>query len=46
VGDYPSIQDIEASQKGLASTPIGIKRRKEDIQLAPSEGVVGGVKSR
>ena len=46
VGDYPSVQDIEASQKGQASTPIGVRRRKEDIQLAPSEGVVGGVKSR
>ena len=46
VGDYPSVQDIEASQKGQASTPIGVKRRKEDIQLAPSEGVVGGIKNR
>jgi penicillin-binding protein 2 len=46
VGDYPSEQDIEASQKGLASTPIGVRRRKDDIQLAPSEGVVGGLKSR
>jgi penicillin-binding protein 2 len=46
VGDYPSVQDIEASQKGLASTPIGVKRRKDDIQLAPSEGVVGGIKNR
>jgi hypothetical protein len=46
VGDYPSVQDIEASQKGLASTPIGVKRRKEDIQLAPSEGVVGSIKNR
>ena len=46
VGDYPSEQDIEDSQKGLASTPIGVRRRKDDIQLAPSEGVVGGLKSR
>jgi penicillin-binding protein 2 len=46
LGDYPSVEDIEASQKGLASTPIGKRRRKEDIQLVPSEGVVGGVKNR
>ena len=41
LGDYPSKEDIEASQKGLASSPIGVRRRKEDIQLTPSEGVVG-----
>jgi penicillin-binding protein 2 len=41
LGDYPSMDDIEASQKGVASTPIGVRRRKEDIQLIPSEGVVG-----
>ena len=41
LGEYPSMDDIEASQKGLASTPIGVKRRKESIQLIPSEGVVG-----
>jgi penicillin-binding protein 2 len=46
LGDYPSVEDIEASQKGLASTPIGTRRRKEDIQLVPSEGVVGGGKNR
>jgi penicillin-binding protein 2 len=41
LGDYPSLEDIEASQKGLAATPIGVRRRKESIQLTPSEGVVG-----
>ena len=41
LGEYPSLEDIEASQKGLASTPIGVRRRKESIQLIPSEGVVG-----
>jgi penicillin-binding protein 2 len=41
LGEYPSMDDIEAAQKGLASTPIGVKRRKESIQLIPSEGVVG-----
>jgi penicillin-binding protein 2 len=46
LGDYPSEEDIEASQKGLASTPIGKRRRKEDIQLLPNEGVVGGGKNR
>jgi penicillin-binding protein 2 len=46
LGEYPSVEDIEASQKGLASTPIGTRRRKEDIQLVPSEGVVGGGKNR
>jgi penicillin-binding protein 2 len=45
-GDYPSMEDIEASQKGLASSPIGVRRRKEDIQLAPSEGVVGVMGNR
>ena len=39
LGDYPSLEDIEASQKGLASTPIGKPRRKEEISLNPSEGV-------
>ena len=46
LGDYPSAEDIEASQKGLASTPIGTRRRKDAIQLLPSEGVVGGGKNR
>jgi len=41
LGEYPSMDDSEAAQKGLASTPIGVKRRKESIQLIPSEGVVG-----
>jgi penicillin-binding protein 2 len=41
LGDYPSKEDIEASQKGMASSPIGVRRRKEDVQLIPSEGVVG-----
>ncbi len=41
LGDYPSLEDIEASQKGTAVTPIGVRRRKEDIQLLSSEGVVG-----
>jgi len=40
LGDYPSPEDIEASQKGLATTPIGKPRRKEDILLNPSEGVI------
>ena len=40
-GDYPSMEDIEASQKGMASTPLGVRRRKADIQLIPSEGVTG-----
>jgi penicillin-binding protein 2 len=46
LGDYPSQEDIEASQKGLTSTPIGTRRRKDDIPLVPSEGVVGGGKNR
>lgn len=41
LGEYPSLEDIEASQKGTAVTPIGVRRRKEDIQLLSSEGVVG-----
>ena len=41
LGDYPSLEDIEASQKGVASTPVGVKRRKDEIQLLSSEGVVG-----
>ena len=41
LGEYPSMEDIEAAQKGLASTPIGDRRRKESVQLIPSEGVVG-----
>jgi penicillin-binding protein 2 len=41
LGDYPSLEDIDASQKGTAVTPIGVRRRKEDIQLLSSEGVVG-----
>jgi penicillin-binding protein 2 len=40
LGDYPSPEDIEASQKGLASTPIGKPRRKEEVTLNPSEGVI------
>jgi penicillin-binding protein 2 len=39
LGEYPSVEDIEASQKGLAVTPVGVKRRKEDVQLISSEGV-------
>jgi penicillin-binding protein 2 len=46
LGTYPSIEDIEAAQKGQAVTPIGVKRRKEDIQLTPSEGVVGVMGNR
>jgi penicillin-binding protein 2 len=46
LGDYPSLQDIEASQKGLASSPVGVRRRKEDIQLTPSEGVTGAMGNR
>jgi penicillin-binding protein 2 len=46
VGDYPSVEDIEASQKGLASTPIGVRRKKDDVQLISGEGVVGGLKNR
>jgi penicillin-binding protein 2 len=41
LGEYPSMEDIEASQKGLAVTPIGVKRRKEDVQLITTEGVAG-----
>jgi len=41
LGEYPSIEDIEASQKGLAVTPIGVKRRKEDVKLITTEGVAG-----
>ena len=41
LGEYPSLEDIEASQKGLAVTPVGVKRRKEEIRLIPSEGVAG-----
>ena len=46
LGDYPSAEDIEASQKGLATSPMGVRRRKEDILLTPTEGVVGGIKNR
>jgi hypothetical protein len=46
LGDYPSLEDIDASQKGLASTPIGVRRRKDNVQLISSEGVVAGAKSR
>ena len=46
LGDYPSMEDIEASQKGLASAPIGVKRRKEDIRLTPGEGVAGVIGNR
>jgi penicillin-binding protein 2 len=46
LGDYPSIEDIEASQKGLAASPVGVRRRKEDILLTPSEGVVGVMGNR
>ncbi len=46
LGTYPSLEDIEAAQKGQAVTPIGVKRRKEDIQLTPSEGVVGVMGNR
>jgi hypothetical protein len=35
------MEDIEASQKGLAVTPIGVKRRKEDVKLITTEGVAG-----
>jgi penicillin-binding protein 2 len=41
LGEYPSLEDIEASQKGLAATPIGVRRRKEDVLLKQSEGVAG-----
>jgi penicillin-binding protein 2 len=41
LGEYPSMEDIEASQKGLAVTPIGVKRRKEDVKLITTEGVAG-----
>ncbi len=46
MGDYPSMDDIVASQKGMAATPIGVRRRKDDIQLVPSEGVVGVMGNR
>ena len=46
LGDYPSIEDIDASQKGLAASPIGVRRKKEEIVLAPSEGVVRLVSNR
>ena len=35
------MEDIEASQKGMATAPIGLKRRKDDVQLISSEGVAG-----
>ena len=41
LGEYPSMEDIEASQKGMATAPIGLKRRKDDVQLISSEGVAG-----
>ena len=46
LGDYPSIEDIDASQKGLAASPIGLRRKKEEIVMAPSEGVVRLVGNR
>ncbi|MFM7005330.1 MAG: penicillin-binding transpeptidase domain-containing protein, partial [Limnohabitans sp.] len=46
LGDYPSIEDIDASQKGLAASPIGVRRKKEEIVMAPSEGVVRLVGNR
>jgi penicillin-binding protein 2 len=46
LGDYPSIEDIDASQKGLAASPIGVRRKKEEIVMVPSEGVVGVAKNR
>ncbi len=46
LGDYPSLDDIQASQKGAAATPIGVRRRKEDVQLIPTEGVAGVMGNR
>jgi len=33
LGQYPSQEDIEATQKGLTAGPIGTPRRREDISL-------------
>jgi penicillin-binding protein 2 len=46
LGEYPSLEDIEASQKGLAATPVGTKRRKEEVQLISSEGVATSMGKR
>jgi penicillin-binding protein 2 len=46
LGDYPSLEDLEASQKGLATSPIGVRRRKEEVQLLSREGVVGVMGNR
>ncbi|MBM3386331.1 MAG: penicillin-binding protein 2 [Betaproteobacteria bacterium] len=32
---YPSAEDIAATQKGLSSRPIGTPRRKDDVPLQP-----------
>ena len=42
-GEYPSEEDISAMQKGLAGTPIGVRRRKDDIVMKATEGVMGAV---
>jgi len=46
LGDYPSLEDVEASQKGLAASPMGVRRRKEEVQLLSREGVVGVMGNR
>lgn len=35
LGQYPSEEDIAATQKGLTSRPVGTPRNKADISLAP-----------
>ncbi len=35
LGQYPSVEDIAAVRKGLATAPIGTPRRVADIQLEP-----------
>ena len=35
LGQYPSVEDIAAVRKGLATAPIGTPRRVADIQITP-----------
>lgn len=35
LGQYPSVEDIAATQKGQSSRPIGTPRHKDDILLTP-----------
>ena len=35
LGQYPSEEDIAATQKGLTSRPVGTPRNKADVPLAP-----------